>query len=148
MSSYTTLPLLTAMTAAKYGSLPNSALDDSGVGYSSPGQSLLSRSVGSGTSENSSLISPIIGDEEVEEGSLQRSRMSLDRRRARLAASNLARESNVSVKSVGEDWFHVDNEHRRESHLTRCRLYSSLLHVALFSFSLLPSLCSPCLGPS
>ena len=105
------------MSSRGYGSLPSSVgspfHEESGDSYASS-DGYLSRSLGS-----SSLVSPIIGDEEVEVGSLRRSRTSLDRRRAQLAVTHLATGSSAPLaESLDDDWFQVDNPLRRESHLT------------------------------
>ena len=82
----------------------------------------------SGAGPGSSLVSPIIGDDEVETSSLSRSRSSLDRRRAQTAAGALQRGTEPLLTATGEenddDWFHVANEHRREKHLTRFAVLS------------------------
>lgn len=107
------------MSSRGYGSLPSSLgspfHEESGDSYA-PSDGYLSRSMGS--HDSGSLVSPIIGDEEVEVGSLRRSRMSLDRRRAQLAATHLATNSDPLAESLDDDWFQVDNPLRRESHLT------------------------------
>ena len=102
----------------------------------SPRQSLLSQSLSrrdyssitssskdSKEGSGSSLISPIIDEEDVdmECGTyLQRSMDSLDRRRARTAASTLQRGNSEGLETAeDEEWYEIANPTRRKEHLTR-----------------------------
>ena len=110
---------MSSLPAASLRSLPPD--DDSEDSATSSKQALLSRSVprrhySSTSGGGGSLVAPVIGDDEVEVDLLRRSRDSLDRRRARSAASALQDED----KSFSEgDWYHIANENRRQDHLTR-----------------------------
>ena len=126
-------------TAINMSSLPASSMRtlppdrNSGEDSPSPKQRLLSQSgprpsyYGTSWQESSgsSLVPPVIGDDEVEaEGGdyLRRSRNSLDKFRAQTAASALQGGSHQHLLDSGDDdWCHVEGDHvcRRKDHLTR-----------------------------
>ena len=99
--------------------------DRSDDGDCSDNTPLLSRSTGSYGSAWSekresglkTLVSPIIGDHEIERSYSLRS--SLDRLRVEAAGTLGVREQGLLTASDDDsDWFKIDNVHRRETHLT------------------------------